>query len=330
LLILAKETTYERKKFSPFRKLDEGFMHELQEGKLRPILDFERKHRKTFMVEIRNNFLDLYFLGHGIEVKRSQGRYYLRASYRFNPKSHLSPDLKKLVKEYGENRWQISFDNIEIENSNSFNEIMTAIIIEVVKHRMGNISEGVSEINHFFDNRAIGRNGILVVDRQVAYPGTREGRIDLLGLKRLKSGKFTFVMLELKNKNNTDIAHVFTKQVRRYINLIYNHYEHFRKTYEKVVKQKIELRLLRRIECNIASKGEISKKDIEGVVILDNYNIKSDLKNDGLLHRALKDWEEIGDEYSTKMFLKTNVLDSTFFMDYQKTANLIKRCRRNN
>ncbi len=50
------------KKFGPFRKLDEDFMQELQEGKLRPILEFERKHRKSFMVEIRNNFLDLYFL----------------------------------------------------------------------------------------------------------------------------------------------------------------------------------------------------------------------------------------------------------------------------
>jgi len=318
------------KKYRPFRGLDSEFMDALGEGKLHPILEFERKHRKSFMVEIRNNFLDLYFLGHGIEVKRRQGRYYLSASERFNPKRILNDDLKKVVKGYGNNRWQITFDDIEKENPNSFNEIMTSIILKIVAHKKGNISEGISEINHFFDNRAIGKNGILVIDRQVVYPGSKKGRLDLLGLKRLKNGKFTFVVLELKNKNNSDIANVFTNQVKRYVDLVHDKYEDFRSTYERVLKQKIKLGLLRRIECNIAPKNEISKRDIEGIVILDNYNIKSDLKDDGLLQRALKDWTNLGDKYTAKLFLKTNILDSTFFMDYQETANLVKKYKRNN
>lgn len=321
------------RKFEPFRGLDSQFLHDLSEGILHPILEFERKHRRSFMVEIRNNFLDLYFLGHGIEVKRKGGKYFLIASDKFNPTSLLPDKLKRIVKDYGHTRWQISFDDIEKANSDSFNEIMTSIILKIVQYRKGDITEGVSEINHFFDNRTIGKNGVLVIDRQVAYPGTREGRIDLLGLKRLENGKFTFVMLELKNKNNTDIANVFTKQVKRYIDLIYDHYEHFRLTYDEVIKQKIKLRLLKRIKGNIASKDEISKSDIEGIVILDNYNIRSDLKDNGLLNRALKDWEKLrshSSEYNVKLFLKTNILDSTFFMDYQKTANLLKRYKRSN
>ena len=320
------------KQFRQFRGLDSEFMDALCEkkGKLHPILEFERKHRKSFMVEIRNNFLDLYFLGHGIEVKRSKGRYYLRASYRFNPEQLLNADLKKVVKGCRNNKWQISFDDIEKEDSNSFNEIMTSIILKIVAHKKGDISEGVSEINHFLDNRIIGKNGILVIDRQVVYPGSGRGRIDLLGLKRLNNGKFTFVVLELKNKYNSDIANVFTDQVKRYIDLVYDKYEDFRITYKEVLKQKITLGLLRRIECNIASKNEISKRDIEGIVILDNYDIKYDLKDDGLLHRALKDWANLGDKYNAKLFLKTNVLDSTFFMDDLETEYLIKKYRRNN
>ncbi|MFW6130192.1 MAG: hypothetical protein ACOC56_03335 [Atribacterota bacterium] len=317
----------------PFRDLDKDFMHELLEGKLNPILQFERKHRQSFMVEIRNNFLDLYFLGHGIEVKRrgKQKEYYLSASNRFNPKQLLSDNIKEIVKDYGHSkRWQISFDDIEKEPPEIFDEIMTKILLKIVEHRGGNISEGVSEINHFIDNRSIGKNGILVIDRQVVYPRTREGRIDLLGLERLKNGKFTFVVLELKNKNNTDIAHVFTKQIKIYVNIVYNHYGDFKETYEKVIKQKIKLRLLRPIQCEIASKEDISKKNIKGIAVLDSYNIKSDLKDNGLLQRALTDWKNLGNEYSAKLFLKTNVLDSTFFMDYQDTANLVKEYRRNN
>ena len=318
------------KRYRPFKGLDYDFMHELRKGKLNPILKFERKNRKSFMVEIRNNFLDLYFLGHGIEVKRSKGKYYLRASYRFDPTQLLNDDLQKIVKAYGKTRWQISFDDIEKEDPNSFNEIITSIISKIVQHRMGGISEGVSEINHFIDNRAIGKNGILVIDRQVVYPGSGRGRLDLLGLKRLNNGKFTFVVLELKNKYNRDIANVFTDQVKRYVDLVYDKYEDFRSTYEKVLKQKIELGLLKPIDCDIAPKSEISKRDIEGIVVLDNYNIKSDLKDDGLLQRALKDWTNLGDKYNATLFLKTNVLDSTFFMDYQETANLVKKYKKNN
>jgi len=51
-----------------FRGLKKDFLKELKEGKMHYILDFERENRKTFMVEIRNNFLDLYFLGHSVEV----------------------------------------------------------------------------------------------------------------------------------------------------------------------------------------------------------------------------------------------------------------------
>lgn len=101
---------------TPFRGLDKDFMHELLEGKLNPLLKFERKYRLSFMVEIRNNFLDLYFLGHGIEVKRrrSLGEYYLSASNRFNPKPIIRDELKVIVKDYGPTKnWQTSFYNIE-------------------------------------------------------------------------------------------------------------------------------------------------------------------------------------------------------------------------
>ena len=97
-----------------------------------------------------------------------------------------------------------------------------------------------------------------------------------------------------------------------------------------MLKQKIKLGLLKRIECNIALKSEISKREIEGIVVLDNYNIKSDLKDDGLLHRALKDWTRVKDKYNAKLFLKTNVLDSTFFMDDLETEYLLKKYKRNN
>ncbi len=308
-----------------FRKLEEDFFKELKDKKrkLHYILDFERKHRKSFMVEIRNNFLDLYFLGHTIEVKKKEDGYYLIASGEFNPQKLLFDVPKNIVKSYGKSKWQICFE--DIKNYEWFEEIISAAIAQIVRHKEGNISEGVSEVNHFIDNRAIGRNGILVIDRQVVYPRSGKGRIDLLGLKRLPSGKFTFSVIELKNKNNKEIEYIFTRQLKRYIDLVYEKYDDFVETYAEVLRQKVDLGLLKPIDCKLAQKHEISIRDIEGIAILDNYNIKSDLKTSGLLGRALRDWAKIGSEYTTKLFLKTNVLDSSFFLDHNEAETFLGR-----
>lgn len=308
-----------------FRGLEKDFFGELKDKKkaLHYILDFERKHRKSFMVEIRRNFLDLYFLGHTIEVKKRRGRYCLIASREFNPENLLTKTPKSIVKPYGKSKWQICFD--DIKNYDWFEEIMSAAIAQIVRHKEGSISEGVSEVNHFIDNRAIGKNGVLIIDRQVVYPRSGKGRIDLLGLRRLSSGKFTFSVIELKNKNNKEIEDVFTRQLKRYIDVVYEKYDDFVETYAEVLRQKVNLGLLKPIDCKLAQKHEISRKDIEGITILDNYNIKSDLKTSGLLGRALCDWAKIGSEYTTKLFLKTNVLDSTFFFDHNEAEAFLDR-----
>ncbi|MEI8349869.1 MAG: hypothetical protein WCI77_06925 [Candidatus Omnitrophota bacterium] len=308
-----------------FRKLEKEFFEQLKNknNPLRYILDFEREHRKSFMVEIRKNFLDLYFLGHTIEVRSRGNGYYLIASKEFNPEKLLIKTPKSMIKPYGKNKWQIRFD--DIENYGWFKDIMSAAIAQIVRHKGGNISEGVSEVNHFIDNRAIGKNGILVIDRQVVYPRSGKGRIDLLGLKRLPGGKFTFSIIELKNKNNKEIEDVFTRQIKRYIDLVYDKYDDFVETYEEVLRQKVKLRLLKPIDCKLARKHEISKKDIEGIAILDNYNIKGDLKANGLLERAIRDWAKIGSEYTARLFLKTNVLDDTFMLDLDSAKNHLNK-----
>ena len=308
-----------------FRRLEKDFFDRLKDKSeaLHYILDFERKHRKSFMVEIRKNFLDLYFLGHTIEVRKRGDGFFLVASQEFDPTKLLVETPNTIVKPYGKSKWQISFN--DIKNYSWFEEIMSAAIGRIVMHKGGNISEGVSEVNHFIDNRAIGKNGILVIDRQVVYPRSGKGRIDLLGFKRLPSGKFTFSVIELKNKNNKEIEDVFTRQLKRYIDLVYDKYEDFVETYTEVFRQKVDLGLLKPVDCKFAHKSEISKKDIEGIAILDNYNIKSDLKTNGLLGRALCDWAKIGGEYTTKLFLKTNVLDSTFFFNHHEAKTFLGR-----
>ncbi len=313
--------------YEPFRGLDFDFTQALLHGQLKYVLKFEKKNRKSFMIEIRNNFIDLYVLGHSIEVKRRKNGYYLTASNEFDPIKLLPNNLSTLIQPYTVGKWQLAAKRIN--SYEQFEKIMTEIISRIVAHKKGNISEGVSELNHFIDNRFIGKNGILVVDRQIVYPGIKDSRIDLLGLKRLgkDSNLFTFVIIELKNKNNIEIGRVCS-QTARYIDLVYDKkeiYERFRVTYQKIIDQKKKLRILRKTDCQIAPWESISKKDVLGLVVLDNFNVKGDLRGNGLLERATKDWKKVGESYNIQFFLKTNVFDSTFFLNRIETEDILKK-----
>lgn len=314
-----------------FRELDDKFLEDLKDesNPLNFVLDYERKNKGIIILEIRKNFLDIYFLGHGIEVLRQKkyNKYYLLGSKTFNPKPALSSEkLKYLVKDDDPKRWRIYLE--DINNKDEFKEIMDTVISKIVIHRKGSISEGASEVNHFFDNREVERNGIQVIDRQVAYPGDGH-KIDLLGIRRLADTDYTFSVVELKNKNNQEISTVFS-QLRKYIDIVYNNYDSFVKTYKKVISQKIELKLMKKINFRFVPKKDISEKHIKGVVILDNFNIKKDCTQKGLLHRALEDWSNQPDKYFFELFLKTNVLDNTFFLDYPGVEDLLARYKANN
>ena len=280
-----------------FRGLKQDFKNDLLKGELRPILDFESDHRDSFLVEIRNNYLDLYFLGHAIKVEQKISDYNLKSANVFRPDK-----FKK---------WPISFKDIKKNYDTGFKGFMLDIMRKIVSYKEGSISEGVSEMNHYIDNRIIYKPGdIVVVDRQVTHG---RARIDLLGLKKMNNGKLSFVVIELKNKENKDIEEVFS-QTKKYIDILWEHYDEFQKTYEQILEQKIELGLLDRKNRKEITDRPLSKEEIEGIVVLDNYNLRS-----SRLKSALEnDWAKIGNVYDIKLFLKTNTLNDNFFWKYEE------------
>jgi hypothetical protein len=278
------------------------FIEDLQ-GKLKSILDFEKSHRKSVLIEIRHNYIDLYFLGHAVKVEQKRSGYSISSAVAFRPDRIDSwpisfDDVKELYKDYDRKEYKSEFD-----------EFMSEVIFKIVKHKEGDISEGVSEMNHYIDNRvASNRGNVLVIDRQVTYEGAR---IDLLGLKKSSNGKYAFVIVELKNRENPEINSVFT-QTRDYIDILWNHYDDFQATYSLILKQKIELGLLDKKNRNEIIDKPKSKKEIEGLVVLDNYNLRS-----SRLKSALDDWSRIRGSYGIKLFLKTNTFNDNLFWNYE-------------
>jgi len=276
-----------------FRWLNKDFLNELKNGYLKCILAFEKKFRKAFLVEIRKNSLDLYFLGHAISVTQTN-----KSDYYLNGSSAFQPD--------GFDKWPIPFKNIK---AGRFEQLMYSVMSKIILHKKGAISEGVSEINHYVNNRALDNGGIMIIDRQVAFGGSR---IDLLGLKKIDRNNLSFVVIELKNKENKEIEKVFS-QTKKYLDILWDNYDSFKATYDLILDQKIKLGLLARRNKGIIIPKDSVKDKIEGIVILDNYNTRS-----GYLKRALDDWKKISRNYDFKLFLKTNVLDRKMFLSYNQ------------
>ena len=285
------------KKEVTFRGLKIDFKNDLLKGELRSILDFESEHRDSFLIEIRNNYLDLYFLGHAIKVEQKISDYNLSSAGVFLP--------DKL------NKWPVAFKDIKKIYGSGFKGFMIDIMRKIVSRKEGNISEGVSEMNHYIDNRIVNVSGdIVVIDRQVTHG---RARIDLLGLKKMTNGELSFVVIELKNKENKDIEKVFS-QTKEYIDILWEHYDEFQQTYEQILEQKIELGLLDRKNRKKITNKPSSKEEIEGVVVLDNYNLRSSR----LKSAVENDWAKIGNAYNIKLFLKTNTFNDNFFWNYEE------------
>lgn len=284
----------------PVDKNDSKKIDGLVLAEIKPVLEFQRNYRKSVIVEIRKNYLDLYFLGHAIKVAPGRSGYCLEGSDEFIPDGF---------------KWPVLFKDIK----GKFEEFMLSVMSEIVRHKKGNISEGVSEMNHYVDNRDyrnVAQGGILIIDRQVSFKGLR---IDLLGVKKLNNNKFTFVIIELKNKQNKEIEAVFS-QTKDYLDILWEYYDDFRDTYSLILNQKIQLRLLdRKNKGEIAEKSGLSRDKIEGIVILDNYNLLSNR-----LRKSLKDWKQVNKFHNIKLFLKTNTLDSRFFQSYEQAQKLFK------
>lgn len=83
----------------------------------------------------------------------------------------------------------------------------------------------------------------IIIDRQVAMRGQRT-KMDLLALERDDSGKYRFVVLEVKLGNNPELSNDVAKQLEAYMDLIQSNFSVFREAYHENYRQKREFGIL--------------------------------------------------------------------------------------
>jgi hypothetical protein len=112
----------------------------------------------------------------------------------------------------------------------------------------------------------LGREDIIIIDRQITDSELERKRLDLLALKKADGIKYTFLLLEVKLGKNNELKGEVNDQLDCYLRHIRSYFNDYKDCYEKHFLQKIELGLLSSPE-----KVEIIEP-IEGMILIGSYS----------------------------------------------------------
>ncbi|MBT3239640.1 MAG: hypothetical protein HON98_07420 [Chloroflexi bacterium] len=116
----------------------------------------------------------------------------------------------------------------------------------------------------------LGREDLIIIDRQITDKILRGKRLDLLALKQVEKGsnQFNFLVIEVKLGNNPELRGDVAGQVTGYKNHIEEHFEDYRECYEIQYIQKKDMGLK---GYDMFDKVNIIKP-IKGIVVVASYS----------------------------------------------------------
>jgi len=208
-----------------------------------------KKSKGELDFQIRDDYLSIYYKGNSLaKVVIKKDGFIVRVHRNFKLKTAITNDKQKSfdparVREPGGGN---CYDEIRLSIDPKRNELRIFFKDEIInalatKIREVNRGEEITfEQSIITDN--IDDENFIIIDRQVTgrgFPGT----LDLLGLKKMESGKYRFVVLEVKLGNNHELEGDVKGQLDRYVNAIEGNFNEFKKCYEINYKQKMELGL---------------------------------------------------------------------------------------
>ena len=116
----------------------------------------------------------------------------------------------------------------------------------------------------------LGRENLILIDRQVTDSILRGKRMDLLALKQIEPGTncYGFMVIEIKLGKNVELKKDVASQLDGYVRHIKSHFAAYKKCYEQHYRQKKQLGL---IETPNFEQIEIVEQ-IEGLVVVGGYS----------------------------------------------------------
>lgn len=191
-------TTKARGRVTPMpRGLDNEFISDLQTGRLRTLLEAVKVDR-DLLLEIRENYLNIYFKGHSLlKLTKTGGRYAISQAEKFQVEAIAG--LSSLVSEIDTDRFVAAIPEIKER---------------IIRHRQGGNEIEYEQMLIRSNNGERRLNTeYYIIDRQVSAVST-EGqplRFDLVGIYWPSKGRqgnrtVSLALIEVKFSQNKDIA----------------------------------------------------------------------------------------------------------------------------
>lgn len=214
-----------------------------------------------------DNRFNIYYKGNSLaEVQVQNENYKVKIHEEFDPVGSAGKDKKK---RFAAERFKKSgkYFNISL-NSGELLKFFQVEIIKALSSRIKSVNNG-EEIT--FEQCLMTDNldceDLIIIDRQVGGGGIT-GFLDLLALKKIKKGKYRFVVIEVKLGNNKDLKGKVVGQVEDYIKGIKNNISEFKKCYEKNYAQKKRIGLFPAFFPDAIQIDE----EVEGKIIVGLYS----------------------------------------------------------
>jgi len=255
------------------RELSPEFMDDLLQGKLSPLLN-EVRIDKDLILEIRENYLDVYFKGNRLLNLKRQGEGYKASSF------DGICDLKI-------NSTEKTEDFVE-----KIPLIKQKIIHRVTKGNELEFEQMLIRSNNY-ESRL--NTDYYIADRQFVLPGEKDNRIDMFGVywprrNRAKGREVNLALIEIKY-GEKDIKGL-PEQLEKYYNFLNSHLKEIIDQTEVILRQKLDLGLFmdetNRLKAMREFKILRELKNVRFVIILIDCNPDSTL-----LSEAIKSFKEL-------------------------------------
>jgi len=233
------------------------------------LLEIIKNSFGEFEFSIRENKFNIYYKGNSISLvsfsDRDRDMYKIEINSKFFKETLAdNPKLFTKCKEI-RNKCRITLSSKELHTFlqiKHLNQFARKVAIENYKEEI--------TLEHSLITDNTNKENFIFIDRQVDVKDreNKQRYIDLLALEQIQGNEYKFVVCEVKLGKNGELKDKVANQLERYITLIEDDFEIYKKCYEKQYLQKKELGLFDKPDF----KSIVIKKPVEGLIIVGGYS----------------------------------------------------------
>lgn len=233
-------------------------------------------------LQIRNGYFNIYYKGNSlakIEPQPDKQAFKVSVNKAFGFPEVLESISPKLPPKDASIRREKDYDVATVTAVMAYRLLQSKVISGLMSAIKGRAfgEEITFEQTLITDN--LGRRDLIIIDRQSQPLGRIGGKLDLLSLEQQPSGRYRFLVLEVKLGDNKELSDSVAEQLHGYISLIEQHITSYAACYQENYAQKRRLGVLG--ETGWPEQIEI-EGPVEGGLVVGFYSIQAKKKLDEL------------------------------------------------